>query len=76
MYRVNVGVDTVIRDTGPCYGNEAFAPEKVTKEHALLSRVKYSSEGQTGCVLLSPLTHTHTQTCAHGSNSAAAEKLM
>lgn len=59
MYRVNVGVDTVIRDTGLCYGNEAFAPEKVTKEHELLTRVKYSSEGQTGCVLLSPLTHTH-----------------
>jgi len=33
-------------------GNEAFTPEKVTKDHELLSRVKYSSEGQTGCILL------------------------
>lgn len=56
---MNVGVNSVIRDTRHCYGNEAFAPEKVTKDHELL-RVKYSSEGQIECVLLPTLTHTHT----------------
>lgn len=60
---MNVDVDTVIWDTRHRYGNEAFAPEKVTKDHELLIRVKHSSEGQIECVLLPTLTHTHPNVC-------------
>ncbi len=71
-----VAVDSVIRDTRHCYGNRAFAPEKVTKDHELLIRVKFSSEGQIECILLPILTHTHTHNRVHGSDSTAHEKLM